>query len=144
MIKLGLDQVLMKKFQEHLGAKKVQENWLSVSKIRNFFCQFSHFGKTFFKLEIWILMMISMAKNSIWTVFTCIPILDKNTPKRLWCHVEKCITNNVLLVLNFFEHWQICLQKWTKFEIYFKTNCNGFKVVTFIKFVQLRFLLKIL
>ena len=62
-------------------AKKVQEKWLSVSKIRNFFCQFSHFGKTFFKLQIWILMMISMAKSLIWTVFTCIPICDKNTSK---------------------------------------------------------------
>ena len=32
--------------------------------------------------------MISMTKNSIRTVFTCLAILNKNTPKRLQCTVE--------------------------------------------------------
>ena len=45
--------------------KNSRKTDFQIGKIRNFFCHFSYFGKTFFKLEIWILMMISMAKNSI-------------------------------------------------------------------------------
>ena len=48
MFKLVLDQVLIKKFQGYLRTKNVQEKRLSVSKFRNFSCQFSHFGRIFF------------------------------------------------------------------------------------------------
>jgi hypothetical protein len=82
-----LNHVLIANFQVQLGAKlvegkKVQKNWLSVSKIRKFFCQYSHFFKKILEVEIWFLMMILMAKQLIWTVFTCILILNKNTPNR--------------------------------------------------------------
>ena len=65
------------------GQKNVQKNWLSVSKIREIFCQFSDFFKTFFKPKIWMLMMIFMAKKLIWTVFRCIQFLNKPNPNRL-------------------------------------------------------------